>query len=67
MTTTQIERLSEREAEEIRLRRLEELVRAGYAWGDAEELAARAEVDLQLAIVLLQTGCPSEAARRILL
>jgi hypothetical protein len=47
--------------------RAEELLRAGYAPGAAQDLAARADVDLHLAIELLERGCPANVAVRILL
>jgi hypothetical protein len=47
--------------------RLIVLLRAGYAWEDAVELATAPSVDLHLAAELPAKGCPSETARRILL
>jgi hypothetical protein len=43
------------------------LLRAGYAWDDAVELATETGVDLHLAVDLVNRGCASETARRILL
>ena len=43
------------------------LLRAGYAWDDAVELATETGVDLHLAVDLVDRGCASETARRILL
>ena len=43
------------------------LLRAGYAWDDALELATETDVDLHLAVDLVNRGCTSETARRILL
>ena len=43
------------------------LLRAGYSWDDAVELATDTRVDLHAAAELLAKGCPSEIARRILL
>ena len=43
------------------------LLRAGYAWDDALELATETDVDLHRAVDLVNRGCASETARRILL
>ena len=43
------------------------LLRAGYTWDDAVELATETGVDLHLAVDLVDRGCASETARRILL
>jgi hypothetical protein len=43
------------------------LVRAGYDWEDAKMLARRTHLDLHEAVSLVRRGCPSFAARRILL
>jgi hypothetical protein len=43
------------------------LLRAGYKWNDAVELATQTGVDLHLAVDLAERGCASETARRILL
>jgi len=47
--------------------RLIVLLRAGYDWDDAVELATETAVDLHFAAELLNRGCPSDVARRILL
>jgi hypothetical protein len=47
--------------------RLIVLLRAGYPWDEAVELATETAVDLHFAVELLGKGCPSEVARRILL
>jgi hypothetical protein len=47
--------------------RLSMLLRAGYLWKDAVELAADTTVDLHLAVDLVGKGCSSDTARRILL
>jgi hypothetical protein len=47
--------------------RLLVLLRAGYVWDDAVELAMDTNVDLHLAVELLDKGCTSTIARRILL
>ena len=43
------------------------LLRAGYAWDDALELATETTVDLHAAVDLVNRVCASETARRILL
>ena len=55
------------ELERIEQWRAEELERAGYGVADAEELAARHDVDLHLAVELLKRGCAPELAMSILL
>jgi hypothetical protein len=57
----------ETEAERILSWRLEELERAGYDARSAWELAERADVDLHRAVDLVQRGCPTATALRILL
>jgi hypothetical protein len=47
--------------------RIAVLDRAGYDEGDAVLLAAVKDVDLHLAVDLLDQGCPPETALRILL
>jgi hypothetical protein len=47
--------------------RREELQRAGYEGSSAEQLAARVDVDLHVAVDLLRRGCPAETALEILL
>jgi hypothetical protein len=47
--------------------RREELERAGYPPEAAAKLASREDVDLRRAISLLEHGCSSELALRILL
>ncbi|HYZ75997.1 MAG TPA: hypothetical protein VE596_01365 [Gaiellaceae bacterium] len=47
--------------------RLIVLLRAGYSWDEAVELATETRVDLHFAAELLGKGCPSEIARRILI
>lgn len=66
MTLT-LETPSPSELEQVRLWRLQELEHAGYRPYDAEVLAARADVDLHLAVTLLHRGCPLDTALRILL
>ena len=57
------------ETESVRVQqwRAEELEKVGYDPISAVELAARPDVDLHLAIRLVQQGCPPETALRILI
>ena len=61
----QIPEITERQR--IERWRHEELERAGYTPGEAAELAARHDVDLHLAVELMDQGCSPELALRILL
>lgn len=47
--------------------RREQLERAGYDTGAVNDLAGRGDIDLHLAVDLLEKGCPPETALRILL
>jgi hypothetical protein len=47
--------------------RVEQLRRAGCRWFEAEILARRPSVDLHRAVELLERGCPSPVALKILL
>jgi len=67
MAATEIHIEVETESERIERWRAHELERAGYDGDDAAELAARHDVDLHLAVELLERGCPPETALRILL
>jgi hypothetical protein len=67
MSAAELEIHVETESERIERWRSEELERAGYAPTDAAELAGRFDVDLHLAVELLERGCPAETAVRILL
>jgi hypothetical protein len=53
--------------DEVTAWRLRELLRAGYEWDDAVELATRHTIDTRLARGLLVRGCPPQLALRILL
>ena len=57
----------ETELERVERWRAEALERGGYPPAAAVELAARHDVDLHVAIELLESGCPPETALRILL
>ncbi len=64
---TAAEEVLETELERVERWRAEELMRAGYDPGHAADLAMRPDVDLHLAIGLLERGCPADLAVRILL
>ena len=55
------------EQERIEQWRAEELERAGYSVRDARRIAARADIDLHLAVDLIAGGCSHELALAILL
>jgi hypothetical protein len=67
MTAAELHFAPDTEAERIELWRKEELERAGYQRREAAELAARLDVDLHVAVALLQRGCSRETALQILL
>jgi hypothetical protein len=55
------------ESERVTAWRACELLKAGYEPLVAVELAEHNEVDLHLALELVERGCPAELAARILL
>ena len=55
------------EEEQVVFWRAELLEVAGYEDGAVIQLATRTDVDLHLAVGLLERGCPAETALRILL
>jgi hypothetical protein len=59
--------LDQTEMERIERWRAEELERAGYQPRAAGRLAVRHDVDLHMAIDLLERGCPPDLALKILL
>jgi hypothetical protein len=67
MSAAELDLHVETESERIERWRAAELERAGYGADDAVELASRNYVDLHLAVELLERGCPTETALRILL
>ena len=67
MSAAELEIQVETEAERIERWRAEELGRAGYGRGQAARARKRQDVDLHLAVGLLERGCPVETALRILL
>jgi hypothetical protein len=67
MGETELHVLEETEQVQIELWRSEELERAGYSHRAAGRLAARHDIDLHLAVQLLERGCAPELALKILL
>ena len=57
----------ETEPERIERWRFEALVRAGYTPASARRIAERQDIDLHLAVGLLEQGCSPELALSILL
>jgi hypothetical protein len=57
----------ETESEKVERWRAEELEKVGYDVISAHELASRPDVDLHLAVALIQNGCPVALAVEILL
>ena len=67
MTAAQFEALDEVEAESVLRWRFDSLAFAGYNVDHAMILASHVEVDLHAATDLVERGCPSDTALRILL
>ncbi|HEY7018699.1 MAG TPA: hypothetical protein VH297_09570 [Gaiellaceae bacterium] len=67
MTAAEVHVVNDTELERVEHWRAEELVRAGYDPSDAIALAARHDIDLHLAVELLEQGCPIETAIEILI
>jgi len=67
MAAAQLERVELPELDLVRRWRFDELLRARYDIADAADVALRTEIDLHLATSLLERGCPSRTAARILL
>ena len=67
MTAADLHIVVETELERVEHWRAEELVRAGFDPSDAVALAARHDIDLHLAIELVEQGCPYETAIDILI
>jgi hypothetical protein len=67
MAAAELQITAETERERVEHWRAEELVRAGYEPNDAVALAARHDIDLHLAVRLLEFGCPHELALDILI
>ena len=62
-----IELVVDTESERVTAWRACELLKAGYEPVVAVELAEHSEVDLHLALELVERGCPTDLAARILL
>jgi hypothetical protein len=62
-----IELVVDTESERVTAWRACELLKAGYEPQVAVELAEHGEVDLHLALELVERGCPTDLAARILL
>jgi hypothetical protein len=67
MTAAEVHLVRDTELERIENWRAEELVRAGYDPSDAIALASRHDIDLHLAVALIEQGCPYETAIEILI
>jgi hypothetical protein len=67
MTAAELNVLIETELDRVESWRAEELIRAGYQPSDAVALAARHDIDLHLAVELMEHGCPDELAIEILI
>ena len=67
MAVTDISLIEQTEIERIERWRVEELERAGYEPRAAGRLAVRHDVDLHTAVELLERGCPTDLALKILL
>jgi hypothetical protein len=61
------QRFGDTEADRVESWRLGELLAAGYPLEEAEQIAAREDIDLHQAQQLIRNGCPHETASRILL
>lgn len=57
----------ETEVERVERWRREQLTEAGYGWDLATQLAKRGDVDLRMAVGLMNNGCDEDVAARILL
>jgi hypothetical protein len=62
-----VEDIVETELERVERWRADELMRAGYDLHSAAQLAARHDIDIRLAALILEQGCPPDLALRILL
>lgn len=67
MTTAQLQTRPVPEERCVALWRFAQLRHAGYGRREASLIAGRRDVDLHLAVDLLQNGCPVETALEILL
>jgi len=67
MTTAPFSRLDTEEATQILRWRLRTLAAAGYELDDAAVLTSHVQIELQAAVELIERGCPSGTAVRILI
>jgi hypothetical protein len=67
MTAVEMEQQEDVKAGEIVRWRFDTLSRVGYAPPDAMDVATRLDIDLHVAVDLVDHGCPVETALRILL
>ena len=67
MAAAQVEQTELPAGDLVRRWRFDELLRAGYDIADAADVALRTDVDLHRAVSLVQQGCPSATATRIVL
>jgi hypothetical protein len=67
MTTAAETEVRDETAELVAAWRAEQLEMAGYAAQAAAELATRQDVDLHVAVGLVERGCPTDLALKILL
>lgn len=65
--TTQAFLVDDTERERVIRWRVEQLAKVGYSWPAAMVIAANTQVDLHLAVELVERGCRPEVAVRILL
>ena len=67
MSATEIHVVTDTERERVERWRAEELIRAGFDRSAARALAARHDIDLHVAVELIERGCPHETAIDILI
>ena len=67
MSAVEVQLIEETETERVERWRAEELERAGFAPDTAHILAMRSDVDLHLAVGLIERGCAPALAAEILL
>jgi hypothetical protein len=67
MSAAELDVYIETEGDRVQRWRAAELERAGYSRDEAAELAGRPDIDLHLAVALLERGCPPATALRILI
>ena len=67
MPAVETQEIEETETERVERWRADELERAGFAPDTAHILALRPDVDLHVAVGLIERGCPAALAAEILL